>query len=102
VADSDLATGRIIDGISHSKFWKDSAVFVVEDDSQNGVDHVDGHRNIALVASPYAKRGAVVPTYYSQLNLTRTIEQKAWLQWSRKQNFGTEDQVAFAPMNRLT
>jgi hypothetical protein len=44
VADNDLAVGRIIDTISHSKFWKSSAVFVVEDDSQNGVDHVDGHR----------------------------------------------------------
>jgi hypothetical protein len=75
VADNDLATGRIVDAISHSKFWKDSAVFVVEDDSQNGVDHVDGHRNVALLASPYAKRGRVVHNYYSQLNVTRTIEQ---------------------------
>jgi len=74
VADNDLATGRIIDQISHSKFWKDTAVFVVEDDTQNGVDHVDGHRNVALVASPYAKPG-VVDTYYSQLNIVRTIEQ---------------------------
>ncbi len=60
--------------ISHSKFWKDTAVFVVEDDTQDGVDHVDGHRNVALVASPYAKPG-VVDTYYSQLNIVRTIEQ---------------------------
>ncbi len=74
VADNDLATGRIIDAISHSSYWKDTAVFVVEDDTQNGVDHVEGHRNVALVASPYAKRG-VVHTYYSQLNLMRTIEQ---------------------------
>lgn len=75
VADNDLATGRIIDQISHSKFWKDTAIFVIEDDTQDGVDHVDGHRNIALVASPYAKRGAVVHDYYSQLNIVRTIEQ---------------------------
>jgi YVTN family beta-propeller protein len=75
VADNDLALGRIIDTISHSKFWKSSAVFVVEDDTQNGVDHVDGHRGPLLVASPYAKRGIVDSTYYSQLNVVRTIEQ---------------------------
>jgi hypothetical protein len=156
VADNDLATGRIIDTISHSKYWKDSAVFVVEDDSQNGIDHVDGHRNVTMVASPYAKHGAVDHTYYSQLNVVRTIEQilglppmnqldmaaepmyglfgnkpdytpyttvpnnipldtmngsaaqatnpmqKTWLTWSEKQNFKSEDQLAFAPFNRLT
>ena len=75
VADNDLAVGRIVDTISHSPYWKNSAIFVVEDDSQNGVDHVDGHRNPTLVVSPYAKRGAVVHTYYSQLNVMRTIEQ---------------------------
>jgi YVTN family beta-propeller protein len=75
VADNDLALGRIIDGISHSKFGKDSAVFVMEDDSQDGVDHVDGHRNPTLVWSPYANKGAVVNDYYTQLNVVRTIEQ---------------------------
>ncbi len=75
VADNDLAVGRIVDTISHSPYWKNSAIFVMEDDSQNGVDHVDGHRNPTLVISPYAKRGAVVDTLYSQLNVMRTIEQ---------------------------
>jgi hypothetical protein len=75
VADNDLAVGRIVDTISHSKDWKDSAIFVIEDDSQNGVDHMDGHRNPTLVISRYAKRGAVVLTYHSQLNMVRTIEQ---------------------------
>jgi YVTN family beta-propeller protein len=75
VADNDLAVGRMIDTISHSKFWSSSAVFVVEDDTQNGTDHVDGHRGPLLVASPYAKRGIVDSTYYSQLNVVRTIEQ---------------------------
>jgi YVTN family beta-propeller protein len=75
VADNDLALGRIVDTISHSSYWKDSAIFVIEDDSQNGVDHVDGHRNPTLVISPYARRGAVVHSYYSQLNVMRTIEQ---------------------------
>ncbi|MCU4185288.1 bifunctional YncE family protein/alkaline phosphatase family protein [Acidiferrimicrobium sp. IK] len=75
VADNDLAVGRIIQSISHSPEWKDSAVFVVEDDSQNGTDHVDGHRSPLLVASPYANRDAVNSTYYTQLNVVRTIEQ---------------------------
>jgi YVTN family beta-propeller protein len=75
VADNDLALGRIVDTISHSEYWKDSAIFVIEDDSQNGVDHVDGHRNLSLVISPYARRGAVVHDYYSQLNVMRTVEQ---------------------------
>jgi YVTN family beta-propeller protein len=75
VADNDLAVGRMIDTISHSKFWKSSAVFVVEDDSQNGADHVDGHRGPLLVASPYAKQGVVDSTYYTQLNVVKTIEQ---------------------------
>jgi YVTN family beta-propeller protein len=75
VADNDLAVGRMIDAISHSQFWKDSAVFVVEDDSQAGVDHVDGHRSTLFVASPYAKRGVLNDTYYSQLNVVKTIEQ---------------------------
>ncbi|GAA1884654.1 bifunctional YncE family protein/alkaline phosphatase family protein [Streptantibioticus ferralitis] len=74
-ADNDLAVGRIIDTISHSRFWKDSAVFILEDDSQNGVDHVDGHRAPLWVVSPYAKRNAVVSTYYSQVNVVKTIEQ---------------------------
>jgi YVTN family beta-propeller protein len=75
VADNDLAIGRVVDAISHSQFWKDTAIFILEDDSQDGVDHVDGHRNPTQVISPYAKRGAVVDNYYSQLNVMRTIEQ---------------------------
>lgn len=75
VADNDLALGRIISEISHSQFWKDSAVFVVEDDAQNGVDHVDGHRAPLMIASPYAARGIVDNTYYSQINVVKTIEQ---------------------------
>ncbi|GMA66010.1 alkaline phosphatase family protein [Alicyclobacillus fastidiosus] len=75
VADNDLALGRMVDAISHSPYWKDSAIFVVEDDSQNGVDHVDGHRMPALVISPYAKRQTVDHTYYTQVDVVRTIEQ---------------------------
>ncbi|MYR60435.1 phosphoesterase, partial [Streptomyces sp. SID625] len=75
VADNDLATGRIIDRISHSKYWKDSAVFVVEDDSQAGLDHVDGHRAPVQIVSPWARRGTVDSRYYSQITMIRTIEQ---------------------------
>ena len=75
VADNDLATGRIIADISHSRYWKSSAIFVVEDDPQNGVDHIDGHRSTALVVSPWVRRGAVNHRYYTQLNMVRTIEQ---------------------------
>jgi YVTN family beta-propeller protein len=74
VADNDLAVGRVIDTISHSKFWKSTAIFVVEDDTQNGVDHVDGHRGPAFVVSPYSASG-VDDQYYTQLNMVKTIEQ---------------------------
>ncbi|NUQ98140.1 MAG: phosphoesterase, partial [Streptomyces sp.] len=75
VADNDLAVGRMVDEISHSKYWKDSAIFVVEDDSQNGLDHVDGHRAPVQIISPWAKHGTVDSHYYSQITMVRTIEQ---------------------------
>ncbi|GAA2756377.1 alkaline phosphatase family protein [Actinopolymorpha rutila] len=75
VADNDLATGRIVDEISHSKYWKESAIFVLEDDSQNGIDHVDGHRAPIQVISPWAKHGTVDSHYYTQIMAIRTIEQ---------------------------
>jgi YVTN family beta-propeller protein len=75
VADNDLATGKIVDEISHSPYWKNSAIFVVEDDSQAGLDHVDGHRAPAQVISPWAQHGVVDNTYYSQITTIRTIEQ---------------------------
>jgi YVTN family beta-propeller protein len=74
VADNDLAVGRVIDTISHSKFWKSTAIFIVEDDTQNGVDHVDGHRGPAFVVSPYSASG-VDDNYYTQLDMVKTIEQ---------------------------
>jgi YVTN family beta-propeller protein len=73
-ADNDLAVGRLVDLVSHSIYWKDSAIVMVEDDPQNGVDHVDGHRSTAFIISPYTKRGVVNHTYYTQVNLVRTIE----------------------------
>jgi YVTN family beta-propeller protein len=74
VADNDLAVGRVVDQISHSKFWKSTAIFVDEDDTQNGVDHVDGHRDPVFVVSPYSA-GGVQDQYDSQINMVRTIEQ---------------------------
>ena len=74
MADNDLALGRLVDAVSHSKFWKSTAIFVEEDDAQNGVDHVDGHRAPALVISPWSKTG-VNANYYTELNMTKTIEQ---------------------------
>jgi hypothetical protein len=75
VADNDLAVGKIVDLISHSKYWKDSAIFVVDDDSQAGLDHVDGHRAPIQIISPWAQHGAVDNHYYSQITMIRTIEQ---------------------------
>jgi YVTN family beta-propeller protein len=75
-ADNDLAIGRIIDYISRSNVWSTSAIFLEEDDAQNGVDHVDGHRSPGYVISPYAVQGGPTDhTYYTQVNMTRTIEQ---------------------------
>jgi YVTN family beta-propeller protein len=75
VADNDLAVGKIVDTISHSPYWKDSAIFVVEDDSQAGLDHVDGHRAPIQIISPWAQHGTVDSHYYSQITMIRTIEQ---------------------------
>jgi hypothetical protein len=74
VADNDLALGQIVDGLSHSKFWNEMAILVVEDDAQNGVDHVDGHRTVALAVSPFTRRGAVDSTFYNHPSLLKTIE----------------------------
>ena len=75
VADNDLALGRVVEAISNSRYWKESAIFVTEDDAQNGLDHVDGHRTVGLIVSPWTKRGAVDSTFYTTINMYRTIEQ---------------------------
>lgn len=75
VADNDLGLGQVVQLISHSKIWKSSAIFVEEDDSQDGADHVDAHRMPAFVISPYSKHGnAVISTRYDQDSMLRTIE----------------------------
>ncbi len=74
VADNDLAVGRFIEHLSNSPIWKESAVFILEDDAQNGADHVDAHRSPALVISPYSKRNHVEHTMYSTSGMLRTME----------------------------
>lgn len=74
LADNDLAIGQIVDGISHSRFWKSTLILIVEDDAQDGLDHVDGHRTVALAVSPYTKRGSIDSTFYSQVSMVKTIE----------------------------
>ncbi len=74
VADNDLAMGQIVEAVSHSKFWQDTCIFAIEDDPQNGWDHVSGYRTTAYVISPYTKRGAVVSTQYNTTSLLRTME----------------------------
>jgi hypothetical protein len=74
VADNDLAVGMLVEHISNSPIWEKSAIFVLEDDAQNGPDHVDAHRSTALVISPYTKRKNVDHTMYSTSGMLRTIE----------------------------
>ncbi|MBN9740995.1 phosphoesterase [Amycolatopsis sp. A1MSW2902] len=98
VADNDLAVGKIVDKISHSQYWKDSAIFVVEDDSQAGLDHVDGHRAPVQIISPYAQRGVTDSRYYSQITMIRTIEQILGIHpMNQKDSAATPMATAFTP-----
>jgi len=74
VADNDLAVGRVVEAVSNSVYWKDSAIFIVEDDAQSGPDHVDSHRSVLLLASPFARRGFVDHMFYTTSGVLRTIE----------------------------
>jgi hypothetical protein len=74
VADNDWALGQIVEALSASPFWPSMAILVVEDDAQNGVDHVDGHRTVALAISPFIRRGSVDHTWYAQQSMVKTIE----------------------------
>jgi YVTN family beta-propeller protein len=74
VASNDLALGRLVEAVTRSKYWPETAIFVIEDDAQNGPDHVDAHRTVGLVISPYTKRHAVDSTQYATVSMVRTIE----------------------------
>jgi len=73
-ADNDYALGLIVEGVSHSKFWGSTAIFVLEDDAQNGPDHVDSHRSPAFIISPYTRRGAIDSSMYNTTSMLRTME----------------------------
>jgi hypothetical protein len=73
-ADNDLAVGRLVEAVAHSRFASDTLIVIIEDDCQDGPDHVDSHRATAYVVGPYVKQGKVVSTRYSQVNALRTIE----------------------------
>ena len=74
VASNDLALGRLVEAVSKSKYWPETAIFVIEDDAQNGPDHVDAHRTVGLVISPYAKRKALDSAQYTTVSMIRTME----------------------------
>ena len=74
VADNDLALGRVVEAITKSRFWKDTCIFVVEDDPQFGFDHVDGHRSVAQAISPYTRRKFVDHKNYNQTGMVKSIE----------------------------
>jgi hypothetical protein len=74
VADNDLALGRIVEAISRSRYWKESAIFVLEDDAQNGPDHVDAHRSVLLSISPFSRRRMLDSTLYTTSGVLRTME----------------------------
>ncbi len=75
VADNDLALGQVVEAVTKSIFGSNTVIFVIEDDPQSGYDHVDGHRSLCLVISPYTKRGQVVSTFYNQAGVLHTMEQ---------------------------
>ena len=75
VADNDLALGRVVEAVTKSVFWTNTVIFVIEDDPQSGYDHVDGHRSICLVVSPYTKRAQTISTFYNQVGIVHTMEQ---------------------------
>jgi YVTN family beta-propeller protein len=74
MADNDYAIGRLVETISHSQYWKNTAIFILEDDSQSGGDHIDSHRSFVYVISPYSQRGVTISTNYNTVNVLRTIE----------------------------
>jgi YVTN family beta-propeller protein len=74
VASNDLALGKLVDAVSHSKYWPETAIFVIEDDAQNGPDHVDAHRTVGLVISPYVRRKHLDSTQYATVSMMRTME----------------------------
>ena len=94
VADNDVALGKLVDMVSHSKYWPETAIFVVEDDSQAASDHVDGHRAPVQIISPWANHGVVDNHYGSQITMLRTVEQILGIQPMNQKD------TAASPMSR--
>jgi DNA-binding beta-propeller fold protein YncE len=74
MSDNDYAIGKVVDTISHSQYWQNTAIFILEDDAQSGGDHVDAHRSLGYAISPYSKRGVTISTNYNTVNVLRTME----------------------------
>ena len=74
VADNDYAVGRLVEAVSNSPYWKDTAIFIVEDDAQAGPDHVDSHRSVGLAISAYNRPGALIHKFHNTVSMIRTIE----------------------------
>ena len=74
VANNDYAVGKLVEAVTHSRYWRDTAIFIIEDDAQDGPDHVDARRTVGLVISPYAKRGIIDSTLYSTSSMLRSME----------------------------
>jgi len=91
MADNDLALGRVVEFLSHTPYWPEMAIVVTEDDPQGGVDHVDAHRSILMVISPYAKRGSVVKTHYSFGSIMKTFWHVLGLPYLNQYDAGATD-----------
>jgi hypothetical protein len=94
MADNDLALGRIVEAVSKSPQWKETCIFIVEDDAQSGPDHVDGHRTVFMAISPYNRRKTVDSTFYTQTNMIRSIEMMLGLDPMNKFDAVSEPMVA--------
>jgi hypothetical protein len=91
MVDNDLALGRLVEFLSHTRYWKDTAIIVTEDDPQNGQDHVDAHRSLMMVISPYAKKGYVAHDHYSFGSLMKTFWHILGLPYLNQYDAGAAD-----------
>ena len=108
MADNDLAVGRIVEFLSHTPYWKEMLIVITEDDAQNGVDHIDAHRSILMVISPYAKRGYVGHVHYSFGSIFKTFWNILGLPYLNQYDAGATDMADlftnvpdFKPYNAL-
>jgi len=108
VADDDVALGRMVEGISHTRTWNKSLILVVEDDAQDGIDHVNGHRTVALAIGPHIHRKAVDSNHYNQISMIRTIQElfriaprTSWLQASRPMTSVFTPQADLTPYQHI-